>query len=506
MAKIRNICKYFAMIVGVVILVCIIRTFVLVNITKKKLPKCAKNETLGYFKLNDVIWERFKDTLRMRTVTHEMSEIQQMLNYVIEAHPKIFKSKHVQYEIVNGYSLLIHVQGRDKTLLPYLLASHLDVVPVVEDEWHADPFDATENKDGTIVYARGAIDDKGSLMSKLAALEFLLHRGILPKRSFYLGFGHDEEVLGPDGAPHIAKRLIEKDVNKLHFVLDEGMVVMKDVIPGSNKELAVIGVTERGFINLNISVEIHGGHSSIPHRETAVGVLGNAVSRLQYNQMPGRIDSIVAEFLDSLAPELSFPLNVFACNLWLFNPLWWRLFSLDNKLQGIVRTTTAVTIMRAGEKFNVIPSTAWAVVNQRTHHMDTVTQVMKHNKNVINDDRVQINITRRQPPHPISPFDRSTSLPYQVISDTIDQIFDEVVIVPATLVANTDTRCYLNFTKNIYRFNPISLTIEDIATIHAMDERISKKNFERMINFFYHLMWNADRIQPRDLTSNKQEL
>lgn len=63
-----------------------------------------------------------------------------------------------------NYSLLIHVQGKNRDLLPYMVAAHLDVVPVVESQWSVDPFNATEDAGGTVVYGRGALDDKGSLM------------------------------------------------------------------------------------------------------------------------------------------------------------------------------------------------------------------------------------------------------------------------------------------------------------------------------------------------------
>lgn len=79
-------------------------------------------------------------------------------------HPTVFQSRLVTYEIVANYSLLIRVQGKDKALLPYMLAAHLDVVPVVESQWSVDPFSAVEDAAGTLVYGRGTLDDKGSVM------------------------------------------------------------------------------------------------------------------------------------------------------------------------------------------------------------------------------------------------------------------------------------------------------------------------------------------------------
>ncbi|XP_077970689.1 N-fatty-acyl-amino acid synthase/hydrolase PM20D1-like isoform X2 [Styela clava] len=504
-------CKYFSILLVVLFGICLIRTFVIVNLSKKKLPKCSKNENHAFIEVDWKRWERFKDTLRMETISYEANEqnkdeLKKLVEYIIQAHPTIFKSKHVQYEIVNGYSLLIHVQGRDKSLLPYLLAAHLDVVPVVEHEWSVDPFSAIENKDGTIVYGRGTLDDKGSLMAQLAALEYFLEIGLVPQRSFYIAHGHDEEISGYQGAKHIAATLKKKGVDRLHFVLDEGLVVTRGLFGSMNQDLALVGVTEKGIAFFNLSVEIHGGHSSMPAKETAIGIMSGAISRLQSNQMPGRIDNLMTEMLESLAPEIGFPTNIVLSNIWLFKPLLCWLLSNNQMLQGGVRTTTAVTIMRGGMKGNVIPSSASAIVNHRIHPWDSLDDVLQHDQRIINDDRVRITVLHESEPHPISPFSRSSSITYQLLTDTIEQIFDNVIIGPAALVANTDTRHYLTFSENIYRFNPMVLTKDEIASIHAKNERISRDNFEKMINFYFHLMINSDRTKLREITDKKGEL
>lgn len=60
------------------------------------------------------------------------------------------------------------------------------------------------------------------------------------------------------------------------------------------------------------------------------------------------------------------------------------------------------------------------------------------------------------------------------------------------MIANTDTMHYLELTDAVYRFMPSILTPEDAKRIHGFNERLGVKNFERMINYFYHLMRNAD--------------
>ena len=78
------------------------------------------------------------------------------------AYRPIFTSPLVSYEIVNNYSLLIHVQGSDPSLTPYMIASHLDVVPAIPDLWDTPPFKGTV-QDGYI-YGRGTLDCKNGVM------------------------------------------------------------------------------------------------------------------------------------------------------------------------------------------------------------------------------------------------------------------------------------------------------------------------------------------------------
>ena len=92
------------------------------------------------------------------------------------------------------------MQGTDPTSRPYLLTAHLDVVPEGDaDDWDRDPFDAgivgAGGDDLGSVYGRGAIDDKHSLVGILQALRHKVRSGEQPRRTFYVAFGHDEEVI-----------------------------------------------------------------------------------------------------------------------------------------------------------------------------------------------------------------------------------------------------------------------------------------------------------------------
>lgn len=89
---------------------------------------------------------------------------------IIAGFRLVHSSKLVKLEMVNELSLLYYIEGNDKSLKPYLLMSHLDVVPVETDKWDVPPFDGVI-KDGYI-YGRGALDLKDVVMVKFSDSKF----------------------------------------------------------------------------------------------------------------------------------------------------------------------------------------------------------------------------------------------------------------------------------------------------------------------------------------------
>ena len=109
-------------------------------------------------------------------------------------------------------------------------------------------------------------------MGILEAVESLLASGYVPERTLYLGFGHDEEIEG-SGAEAIAHYLEAQNI-ELEYVLDEGYYVIEEALPGLEPPLAFIGISEKGYVTLELDVQIEeGGRSSMPAQHTAIGIL-----------------------------------------------------------------------------------------------------------------------------------------------------------------------------------------------------------------------------------------
>ncbi|KAM8795697.1 N-fatty-acyl-amino acid synthase/hydrolase PM20D1 [Eudromia elegans] len=425
-------------------------------------------------------------------------------NYIKEVFPDVFSSKFIQHEIVGSYSHLFTVQGSHPEMMPYMLLAHMDVVPAAPDGWDVPPFSAVEREG--FIYGRGTLDNKNSAIGILQALEFLLRRNYRPRRSFYVGIGHDEEVFGRKGAKKMAALLEARGV-KLSFLLDEGSGILSGIIAGMKKPVALIGITEKGSITLNFTVEKEPGHSSFPPKETSIGILAAAMSRLEQNPMPNMFGyGPELMTMEHLAPEFSFPLNLVMTNLWLFSPIVSRILSWKPSTNALIRTTTAVTMFNAGVKINVVPSSAKATANFRIHSAEKATEVLETVRNTIADDRVKIDIVEAFDPLPISPWD-DQAFGVHIFQRTILDTFPDVdSVVPGTCVGNTDSRHFTNITNAIYRFNPVLLKSDDLPRIHGLNERISVEVYEKQVEFLFQLIQNCDIEKLPEPHANSHEL
>ncbi|XP_060220234.1 N-fatty-acyl-amino acid synthase/hydrolase PM20D1 isoform X2 [Meriones unguiculatus] len=326
----------------------------------------------------------------------------------------------------------------------------------------------------------------------LQALELLLTRNYRPRRSFFIALGHDEEVYGLKGARQIASLLQARGV-KLAFLVDEGSFILEGFIPKLKKPVAMISVTVKGILDLMLQVNMTPGHSSAPPKETSIGILSAAVSRLEKTPMPNMFGSGPLEkTLNLLANEFSFPTNIVLKNLWLFRPIVSRLLEKNHITNALIRTTAAPTMFNAGVKENVIPPLAQATINFRIHPSQTMHEVLELVKKTMADDRIQMRVLRFTDPVPISPSD-DQALGYQLLQQTIKSVFPEVnIVVPGICIANADCRHYANITNGIYLFNPVFLQPEGFSSIHGINEKISVQSYQNQVKFIFELMQNAD--------------
>jgi carboxypeptidase PM20D1 len=408
-----------------------------------------------------------------------------------EMFPKVHQS--LTREIVGERSLLYTWKGKDAGKPPILLMAHQDVVPVepgTESDWEKPPFDGVI--DGGFVWGRGSIDFKNGVVGILEAVEALLAQGYSPPRTVYLAFGHDEEIGGTKGAAAIVDLLASRNV-RLAYVLDEGMFVTQGIIKGIDRPVAFIGLAEKGYVTLELTVESEGGHSSVPPTPTSTGILAQAIVRLENRQMPGRLEGPARLLFETLAPEMPLlPNRLILTNLWLLSPVAKMVLSGSPSTAAMLRTTTAPTMLEGSVKENVLPKRPRAVVNFRILPGDTVQSVMDHVTRTLDKMPVKVQLLAGGNPKEPSPVSDVSGLGYKSIEKSIRQIIPEAIVAPSLVLGATDSAHFQRIADGVYRFSPTRLTDQDRPRFHGVNERVSTKNFAEQVRFYAQLLKNAD--------------
>jgi len=400
----------------------------------------------------------------------------------------------LEHHTINDFSHIYHWKGKDESLEPILLIAHLDVVPIEassQKDWKQLPFGGIL-ADGDI-WGRGALDDKLNVVGLMESAELLLEQQYRPTRSIYFAFGHDEEVSGKNGAKAMANYFQSNNI-RFSYIMDEGSVVVEKALNGLEAPAALIGISEKGYVSLDLKVNLEqGGHSSMPPQTTAIGVLSHAISELDNHPFAAKVDGPVGTMLNFLGPEMNFPYKSIFANRWLFGGILEKQLANSTASNALIRTTTAPTILQAGVKDNVLPSEAKATINFRIIPGETPQSVLANVNELIDDDRVKVDFNDpnfAQAPGKISPTE---GFGFNIISNTIREIFPEAVVAPSLVIAATDARHYEACSDAIYRFMPVSLKKEELGMIHGINEKISVNDYEQLIQFYIRLLQNSTR-------------
>lgn len=435
---------------------------------------------------------RLAAALRFKTISGAAppagtaEEFHRLHAYLEQAFPRAHAV--LRREKVNDLSLLYTWPGSDPQAKPILLMAHQDVVPVEAGTWRVDPFGGTV-QDG-FIWGRGAWDDKSSITAHLEAVEQLLAQGFQPRQTIYLAYGHDEEVGGAGGARQIARLLQARGV-RLDFVLDEGLVVTDGIIRGLAKPAALVGIAEKGYLSVVLRTRGQPGHSLMPPLpgQSAVGMLAAGLRRIDDQQLPGGIRGVAREMFETLAPEMQGLHRVALSNLWLFAPLVQRQLEQGSVTNAMTRTTTAMTMLQAGIKDNVMPAAAEATLNFRLYPGDSRSAVMRHVERTVGSDRYEvIALPGATEASPVSP---TASASYARVSRSVRTAFPDAVVAPGLVMGGTDAKHFVDLSDHIYRFSPVRVRPEDTGRIHGADERLGVANYGEMIAFYYHLMRGA---------------
>ena len=318
----------------------------------------------------------------------------------------------------------------------------------------------------------------------MEALEQLLSEGYVPENDLYLSFSGDEEISG-DSCPAIVSYLEKKGV-KPAIVVDEGGAVVEKVFPGVTQECAVVGVAEKGFMNVKFTMDSQGGHASTPPVHTIAGQLSKAVVDVEAHPFKSQLTKPVAEMFDTLGRHSSFVYKMIFSNLWCFGGLLDKICKASGgEVNALMRTTVGFTQMQGSSARNVIPPEATMVANMRLNPADSVASATEYLKKTVADPQVEITVLESFEPSPIS----ETNCPaWDKVAASVAETWRGCVVSPYLMVQCSDSRHYGKLSNHVYRFSAMDLSAQERATIHGNNERIRLETVGKAVEFYIRLL------------------
>lgn len=423
--------------------------------------------------------------IRCHTVSYHDKALEDAAAF--EALPELLKTLYphlhaaCQQERVGTRGLLYRWAGKQADK-PSVFMAHYDVVPVEEGQWQKPPFDAViENG---VLWGRGTLDTKGTLLGVLEAADALIAEGFVPAQDVYLAFGGDEEI-GGGGAPGIVALLKERGITPA-FVLDEGGAVVEKVFPGVTRPAALVGIGEKSSVNVSFRVTSRGGHASAPPPHTPVGVLAQAVTRVEGKPFPFHLTEPARALFDTLGRHSTFVYRLIFANLWCFAPLLNLLCKkMGGEMNALVRTTCAFTQMTGSDAPNVMPPAAMVGANLRVISGETVAGTKARLEQIIANPEITVTVEQGEDPCADS---RTDGEAWTRLGNAIGQTWPEAILSPYLMVAASDSRHYTGISEHVYRFSAMALSGEERRMIHGNDERIPLEKLYRTVQFYRRVM------------------
>jgi carboxypeptidase PM20D1 len=316
------------------------------------------------------------------------------------------------------------------------------------------------------------------------AAEELIKEGFTPKRDTYFVTACTEEI-GGEGGDAISLALKERNI-RFHMVLDEGGMILHDPIGGADGTFAMIGVGEKGYVDLKFIAKSNGGHASAPAPHTPVGVLSAACCNMENKPFKAHLTAPVAEMFDTLGRHSNFVYKMIFSNLWCFGGLLDKICKASGgEVNALMRTTVAFTQMNGSNASNVVPTDATMVSNIRLNPMDTMDSAKAYIEKTVNNDKVEVTVLRGMNPSRIS---RTDCEEYKKVERAVASTWQGALVSPYLMVQCSDSRHYGKISDRVYRFSAMALTSEERKTIHGNNERIKIENISKAVEFYIRLL------------------
>ncbi len=432
--------------------------------------------------------ECLRSLVKFKTISNRDSSLEDESQFeaLIEALPSLYPNVFAKCEFKRmperGLLFLWHGTEPNNDTGSVVLMSHYDVVDVDTSAWEKPPFDGII-EDG-VLWGRGTLDTKATLNATLFSVDTLIARGFTPKSDIYLAFSGNEEING-GGAPAIVDYFEENNI-KIGLVLDEGGAVCEDVFPGVKGSCGMIGIAEKGMIDLEYRIKTNGGHASSPKPRSSIGYLSDACQAVEKHPFKMHLSYPVAKMFDTLGRHSTFLYRMIFANWWAFG---WVINLLGKKsggeLNALVRTTVAFTQMKGSSAPNVIPPEASLVSNIRLNPLDSVDGATEYIKKTIKNENIELRKLHAVEPSRISRVDCPE---YEAVARAVASTWRGAIVSPYLMVQCSDSRNYGRVSDRVYRFSAMDLTSEERRSIHGHNEKIRIGCIHKSCEFYLNLI------------------
>ena len=380
-------------------------------------------------------------------------------------------------------NLLVRWKGRNPDKQPIVLTSHLDVV-AAEGDWTYPPFEG-RIVDGKI-FGRGSFDVKCGVMSFYQAVEELIKEGYVPDCDIYLGSSCTEEV-GGDGAPKIASWFVEHNIRPF-LLCDEGGAIVEDPFVSVKGNFAAVGIFEKGYGDIKIIAKGHGGHSSAPGKNTPIARLAKFEAEIE-KKSPFKVEftpAVDGLLLTMAEYSSNFWLKMILHNLWLFKPLLKIVMpAISPQAAAMLQTTICFTMQSGSKGYNVIPQEAYVTANLRFIPFQGKDESIRIIREIAK--KYDLEVEEISCSNPSSSLDLKGPQ-FRMAEDTINKVFPGIKVIPYVVTGGTDSRFYDGKIDASIRFEPISVTSDQLGKMHGIDENINLNTLPPAVDYYKQII------------------
>ncbi len=425
------------------------------------------------------------ELVRCKTVSYrdpsleDDAEFEKLISLLPSLYPNV--DKVCEFIRLENRGLLFRWKGKNADA-PAVMMAHYDVVPVNEDLWELPAFEGII-KDGCI-WGRGTLDTKVTFGGILFAADHLITEGFVPENDIYFAFSGGEEVNGL-GAVRIVDYFEEKGIEPA-FVIDEGGAVVEKVFPGVSLPCGLIGIAEKGMMDVKYTVKSQGGHASAPKPGAPIDRLAAACTAMVKKPFKIKLTAPAAQMFDTLGRYSSFVYKIIFSNIKLFLPVLDMICKKSGgELNALMRTTVAFTQAQGSSATNVIPPEASLVSNIRLNPADDMESALAYIKETVGDERVEVTCLHGMNPSRIS---RTDCDGWDKVASAVASTWKGCIVAPYLMVQCSDSRHWGRISDRVYRFSAMDLTAEERASIHGNNEKIRIDTLGRTVEFYIRLM------------------